>query len=277
MGWRIRRSIKIAPGVKLNMSKSGFSTSIGGRGSTVNFGHGRVKTTVGIPGSGISYSKQSGSGRGRSSGYSGGGCFLTSLFALPVYIFKFLWIILRTFFSVLFILISMPLKAIVRSFRELKTTPFSEQKFSSKLTILLTLGFIAGSMFLIPTALIGNAIHPIPTATATLTPVPTHIPTITFTPKPTQTAIPTVTLTPTSVPTETLIPTEAATIIPVATTINRSGLIPVSTSTSAPAVNNTGNTSWPNGATAQCKDGSYWYAIAHRGACSHHGGVLIWK
>jgi tetratricopeptide (TPR) repeat protein len=57
MGFRYRKTIKIIPGVKLKLSKSGISTSIGRRGATVNIGHGSVKTTVAIPGSGMSYSK----------------------------------------------------------------------------------------------------------------------------------------------------------------------------------------------------------------------------
>jgi tetratricopeptide (TPR) repeat protein len=57
VGFRYRKSIKIVPGVRLNLSKSGVSTSIGRRGATVNVGHGRVKTTVGLPGTGMSYSK----------------------------------------------------------------------------------------------------------------------------------------------------------------------------------------------------------------------------
>ncbi|MES2931022.1 MAG: DUF3761 domain-containing protein [Patescibacteria group bacterium] len=32
----------------------------------------------------------------------------------------------------------------------------------------------------------------------------------------------------------------------------------------------------PIGATGKCKDGSYTFALNHRGACSHHGGVLKW-
>ena len=31
-----------------------------------------------------------------------------------------------------------------------------------------------------------------------------------------------------------------------------------------------------NGATAQCKDGTYSRSTQHRGACSHHGGVAKW-
>ncbi|WP_227982833.1 DUF3761 domain-containing protein [Nocardia spumae] len=32
----------------------------------------------------------------------------------------------------------------------------------------------------------------------------------------------------------------------------------------------------PDGATAQCRDGSYSYSRNHRGTCSHHGGVDHW-
>jgi tetratricopeptide (TPR) repeat protein len=62
MTFRARKSIQIMPGVKLNLSKSGVSTSIGRRGATVNIGHGRVKSTVGIPGTGLSYSKSASTG-----------------------------------------------------------------------------------------------------------------------------------------------------------------------------------------------------------------------
>jgi len=57
MGFRLRKQIKIAKGLKLNISKSGISTSIGGAGHTVNVGKKGIKGTVGIPGSGLSYSK----------------------------------------------------------------------------------------------------------------------------------------------------------------------------------------------------------------------------
>ncbi|NWK79573.1 DUF3761 domain-containing protein [Aquitalea sp. LB_tupeE] len=32
----------------------------------------------------------------------------------------------------------------------------------------------------------------------------------------------------------------------------------------------------PQGATAQCRDGSYSFSQHHRGTCSRHGGVLAW-
>lgn len=55
MGLRLRKSIKIAPGIKLNLSKSGISTTIGKRGSSVNVSKKGVYGSAGIPGTGISY------------------------------------------------------------------------------------------------------------------------------------------------------------------------------------------------------------------------------
>lgn len=60
MAFRFQKRIKIAPGVRLNVSKSGVSTSLGGRGGTVNLSSKGVRTTVGIPGTGLSWSKQTG-------------------------------------------------------------------------------------------------------------------------------------------------------------------------------------------------------------------------
>ncbi len=57
MGLRFRKSIKILPGLKLNLSKSGISTSVGGPGHTVNFSSRGTKATFGIPGTGISYTQ----------------------------------------------------------------------------------------------------------------------------------------------------------------------------------------------------------------------------
>ncbi|MDP2248011.1 MAG: DUF4236 domain-containing protein [Nitrosomonadales bacterium] len=56
---RLRKRIKIAPGVNINLSKSGASVSVGKPGATVNVGSkGGVKATVGIPGSGLSHTEQ---------------------------------------------------------------------------------------------------------------------------------------------------------------------------------------------------------------------------
>ncbi|QIL78135.1 DUF4236 domain-containing protein [Hymenobacter sp. HDW8] len=50
MGFRFRKSFKIAPGLKLNVSKSGFSTTIGGRGASVNIGKKGAYLNTSIPG-----------------------------------------------------------------------------------------------------------------------------------------------------------------------------------------------------------------------------------
>jgi len=56
MGLRFRRSFKVFPGVRLNVSKGGLSTSFGVHGATLNVGKRGVRATVGIPGTGLSYS-----------------------------------------------------------------------------------------------------------------------------------------------------------------------------------------------------------------------------
>lgn len=55
MGTRFQKRIKIAPGLSINLSKSGVSASVGTRGARMTFGHGKRRTTVGLPGSGISH------------------------------------------------------------------------------------------------------------------------------------------------------------------------------------------------------------------------------
>ncbi|MCE7887674.1 MAG: DUF4236 domain-containing protein [Alphaproteobacteria bacterium PRO2] len=56
MGFRFRKSIKIIPGIRLNLSKSGPSVSVGGKGLTYNVSKKGTRTTVGIPGTGLSHS-----------------------------------------------------------------------------------------------------------------------------------------------------------------------------------------------------------------------------
>ncbi|WP_066304962.1 DUF4236 domain-containing protein [Bacillus sp. FJAT-29814] len=64
MGLRFRKSFKIAPGVRMNVGKKGVGVSFGGPGLRYSINSsGRRTTTVGIPGSGLSYSTTSGSGK----------------------------------------------------------------------------------------------------------------------------------------------------------------------------------------------------------------------
>lgn len=57
MGLNFRKSFKVAPGVKLNVSKKGISSvSAGVKGARVSVGKKGTRTTVGVPGTGLSYS-----------------------------------------------------------------------------------------------------------------------------------------------------------------------------------------------------------------------------
>ena len=86
MGFRFRRSVKLARGVRLNISKSGLSTSIGRPGATVNFGPRGARGTVGLPGSGLSYSsflpRKGGDGGSAPSRRQGCGCLIVILLLL---------------------------------------------------------------------------------------------------------------------------------------------------------------------------------------------------
>ncbi|HET6390168.1 DUF4236 domain-containing protein [Hyphomicrobium sp.] len=53
--FRFRKTISILPGVRINLSKTGVSGSLGGKGATVNVGRRGQMVTLGIPGTGLSY------------------------------------------------------------------------------------------------------------------------------------------------------------------------------------------------------------------------------
>lgn len=57
MAWRYRKRIKVAPGIYMNVSKSGISTSVGVRGASVTFGKKGFYFNTGIPGTGF-YKRQ---------------------------------------------------------------------------------------------------------------------------------------------------------------------------------------------------------------------------
>lgn len=57
MGTRFQKRVKVMPGVTVNLSKSGISTSVGTRGAKMTFGHGKRRTTVGLPGTGLSHTE----------------------------------------------------------------------------------------------------------------------------------------------------------------------------------------------------------------------------
>lgn len=90
MAWKYRKRIKIAPGVTINVSRSGESTTIGPKGASVNIGKNGTYLNTGIPGTGIYDRKRIGGGTnrrssvmstqgtssgGNTSGYDNSGCF----------------------------------------------------------------------------------------------------------------------------------------------------------------------------------------------------------
>jgi hypothetical protein len=64
MGFGFRKSFRIAPGVRLNVSKRGAGVSLGGKGFTHSIGPGGRRTTVSAPGTGLSYTVQHKRGQG---------------------------------------------------------------------------------------------------------------------------------------------------------------------------------------------------------------------
>ncbi|WP_287492717.1 DUF4236 domain-containing protein [Sellimonas sp.] len=108
MGWRFRKSFKIAPGVKLNLNKNSHSFTFGGKGAhyTINSKGKRTKT-VGIPGTGLSYtetdsktSNNHGGGKtsmsGKTSGGKSIGCLgwigILILLCIALYLYALCWI-----------------------------------------------------------------------------------------------------------------------------------------------------------------------------------------
>ena len=55
MGFRFQKRIRLFKGLTLNLSKTGTSWTIGGRGASVNIRDGKATGNVGIPGTGLSY------------------------------------------------------------------------------------------------------------------------------------------------------------------------------------------------------------------------------
>ena len=67
MAWRFRKRIKIAPGVHINLSNGGVSTTVGAPGASVSFGKNGTYLNTGIPGTGL-YNRTKIGGKTNSSG-----------------------------------------------------------------------------------------------------------------------------------------------------------------------------------------------------------------
>lgn len=99
MGFRFRKSFKIAPGVKFNLGKKSAGISLGGKYGGMSFNtKSGARARVSAPGTGLSYStKVGGSKKQSSTGSSGskntGSCLMTGLkWCLWLCIIPFYWI-----------------------------------------------------------------------------------------------------------------------------------------------------------------------------------------
>jgi hypothetical protein len=69
MAWRYRRRLRLARGLYLNLGKTGAtSISLGTRGAHLTLGRRGRRATVGLPGSGLSYTEYQRYGHGAPAG-----------------------------------------------------------------------------------------------------------------------------------------------------------------------------------------------------------------
>ena len=81
MGFRFQRRISLGPSFRINLSKSGLSTSVGTKGAWFTVGPRGTRSTVGLPGSGLSYTEES---RSRPGAVGGIALFLVLLVVLAL-------------------------------------------------------------------------------------------------------------------------------------------------------------------------------------------------
>lgn len=84
MPFRFRKIFKIAPGFRVNLSKRGLSTSIGKAGATLNIGKRGIRPTVGLPGTGLSFTPSQASSTTKK---ASGGILFNSLMLIVSLIF----------------------------------------------------------------------------------------------------------------------------------------------------------------------------------------------
>ncbi len=92
MGFRFQKRFRIFKGLTLNLSKSGTSWSLGGKGAPVNVRGDKVTGNAGIPGTGISYRQRLDDLSGdQSAGKSGSGIGLMVWVVIMLVILGFIF------------------------------------------------------------------------------------------------------------------------------------------------------------------------------------------
>ena len=92
MGFRFQKRIRIFKGLTLNLSKTGTSWTVGGKGASLNIRGDKVTGSAGIPGTGVSYRErldnQGANSNSRRSGSSFGTVFwILAVLALLGFVF----------------------------------------------------------------------------------------------------------------------------------------------------------------------------------------------
>ena len=84
MGLRVRKSVKVGP-VRVNLSKSGVGVSAGVKGARVTkTADGKTRTTVSVPGTGVSYVKETSSKPSKPEGAAPAGCMTSIVMVFAV-------------------------------------------------------------------------------------------------------------------------------------------------------------------------------------------------
>lgn len=83
MAFRFRKSIKIAPGFRVNLGKRGASVRVGGKGVGYTTGTSGTRVTAGVPGTGMSYTKKV--GRTQQSGSGWGSIIVGIIFIIIIF------------------------------------------------------------------------------------------------------------------------------------------------------------------------------------------------
>lgn len=307
MPFRFRRSIKILPGVKLNLGKRGISTSVGVRGAHITMGTSGTRVSAGIPGTGLGYTEKLGKKgtRGSHTKQSATGCFVVPLVLFPFRLIGWLWTGLVWVFSKFAHGIDQMISK--QAPVTIPVTPVDDpgqsevvNTNSGKMTRggIIAVAAIVGALCLMcvggaAIANLTNKITPTVVSPAEITKPPTLIATTAIPPATTRVPTTTMTLTKTPTPENTFDPTEinnqTQTRVVGLTQISNvkltetavravPTLAPTSTPlpTNPPAIVPPPATSHPAGTSGKCVDGTYTSAAHKQGACSHHGGVAEW-
>lgn len=99
MGWRVNRRIRLFGGIYMNVSKRGTSFTARTKGVSITSGKKSGRATVGLPGTGLSYSKSFSKGRAEAAPIKQRGFGFKFFFALGSMVWAFIaFAILKSLF-----------------------------------------------------------------------------------------------------------------------------------------------------------------------------------